>query len=80
MNRILNNAGFRTHLTIYIAVNAGLALLNLVSAPAHVWFQWPLIGWGIGLLGHAFLVSRAPETPTRVDETAKPASGGPKIV
>ena len=74
MNRILNDAGFRTHLIIYAAVNGGLALINLVSAPTHVWFQWPLIGWGIGLLGHAFLISRAPETPARSSEPPKPAS------
>lgn len=86
MNRILNDAGFRTHLIIYAAVNGGLALINLVSAPTHVWFQWPLIGWGIGLLGHAFLISRAPETQSRTNapvnptDTATLSSSGPKSV
>jgi asparagine N-glycosylation enzyme membrane subunit Stt3 len=48
--------GFYIHLTIYILVNAGLLLLNLLSSPGTLWFYWPLLGWGIGLAAHTAAV------------------------
>ncbi|MFZ6051088.1 2TM domain-containing protein [Halocola ammonii] len=50
--RVEEEKGFYGHLLAYIAVNIGLFLLNLVTAPGHWWFYWPLLGWGIGLLIH----------------------------
>ena len=41
-------AAFRRHLWSYIIVNCGLFLINVVT-PGPWWFQWPLLGWGIGL-------------------------------
>ena len=40
--------GFHRHLWSFIIVNAGLFLINLLT-PSPWWFQWPLLGWGIGL-------------------------------
>lgn len=48
--------GFFIHLSVFVAVNGGLALLNLLLVPQRVWFPWPLFGWGIGLLFHALAV------------------------
>lgn len=48
--------GFRAHLMAYAIVNAGLALINLVTTPGDWWVQWPLLGWGIGLLAHGVVV------------------------
>ncbi|MBA7709967.1 hypothetical protein ES703_118894 [subsurface metagenome] len=48
--------GFYVHLLVYITVNAGLFLINLVSSPGDWWFYWPLLGWGIGLLAHGVAV------------------------
>ena len=48
--------GFYIHLSVYILVNAGLLLINLLSSPAALWFYWPLLGWGIGLAAHALAV------------------------
>ena len=48
--------GFRTHLTVYVIVNLGLAALNLVTSPHHLWFLWAASGWGIGLLAHGVSV------------------------
>jgi hypothetical protein len=50
--------GFQIHLTVYLAVIAGLFLINAMSG-GHWWVQWPLIGWGVGILGHAYLVYRS---------------------
>jgi hypothetical protein len=45
--------GLRIHATVYAAVNVLLITINLSTAPGHLWFQLPLLGWGIGLLAHA---------------------------
>lgn len=44
--------GFYAHLTVYLAVNAGLLVINLFSSPARLWVVWPLAGWGIAILVH----------------------------
>ena len=43
---------FLVHLGVFIVVNTLLALINLATSPQHLWFQWPLFGWGIGLFFH----------------------------
>jgi hypothetical protein len=47
---------FWIHLAAFLVVNAGLATLNLMKQPDKYWFHWVLLGWGAGLLLHAFLV------------------------
>jgi len=48
--------GFYTHLMVYLLVNAGLLVTNLVTSPGRWWFGWATIGWGIGLLAHGLSV------------------------
>jgi hypothetical protein len=50
--------GFYVHLMTYILVNAGLFLINAGTRTRYGgwWFYWPLFGWGIGLVSHAFNV------------------------
>ena len=48
--------GFRAHVMAYVIVNAGLFLINMVTTPDHLWFYWPMIGWGLGLAAHAAAV------------------------
>jgi hypothetical protein len=49
---------FYGNLISYVAVNLGLLTLNLVTSPQYLWFFWPLLGWGIGVLIHAMVVFR----------------------
>jgi hypothetical protein len=44
---------FYMHLFAYIGVNILLVIINLLTSPQYIWFKWPLVGWGIGLLIHA---------------------------
>ncbi len=44
--------GFLIHLVVYCLVNAGLITLNLVVVPEVIWFFWPVLGWGIGIVIH----------------------------
>jgi two-component system, LytTR family, sensor kinase len=29
-----------------------LIAVNLLTTPDKLWFYWPLIGWGIGIIAH----------------------------
>ena len=48
--------GFYIHLGVYLLVNACLFLLNMITSPDDLWFYWVLLGWGIGVVAHAFSV------------------------
>lgn len=50
--RVRRLRGFYTHLSVYLAVNAGLLVINLISSPGRLWVVWPLAGWGIAILIH----------------------------
>jgi len=54
--RVEKKIGFMIHVGIYVIVNAGLITLNLTRSPDKIWFIWPLVGWGAGILLHAFKV------------------------
>lgn len=43
---------FKVHLVVYVFVNAVMASINLMYSPEVLWFVYPLIGWGIGLIAH----------------------------
>ena len=44
--------GFYGNLISYILVNLFLLFINLKYSPEHLWFFWPMIGWGIGVVFH----------------------------
>lgn len=54
--RVEEIKSFYSHLFIYIIVNLALFIINMLTSPHSLWFYWPLFGWGIGLLIHAFSV------------------------
>ena len=43
---------FYIHALVYLLVNAGLAVVNLVTSPSYLWFLWAVFGWGVGLAVH----------------------------
>ena len=47
--------GFYIHAAVFTLVMTGLLIVNL-AAGAPWWVQWPLLGWGIGVFGHAAAV------------------------
>jgi hypothetical protein len=52
MNRLKRRKrGFYSHLWSYLIVNVALVLINHFS-PGPWWFQWSVLGWGIGLAFH----------------------------
>ncbi|MDD3003916.1 2TM domain-containing protein [Flavobacterium sp.] len=54
--RVEDLKGFYGNLSSYIIVNFCLMILNLVTSPSHLWFFYPLLGWGIGVAIHAMSV------------------------
>ena len=48
--------GFYIHLIVYGVVNLMLFSLNMLVTPDGLWFFWPLMGWGLGVVIHALSV------------------------
>jgi len=53
--------GFKIHAIVYVCVNVLLIIINVaIPVPEggkfFPWFLFPLLGWGLGLLLHYFLV------------------------
>lgn len=44
--------GWYIHATVFVLVNAGLALLS--GWQGRSWAIFPALGWGVGLLAHGF--------------------------
>ena len=57
---LFGNLGFTIHLIVYGLVNLLLITINLTGSSDGLWFHWPLLGWGIGLLAHGIRVWRTP--------------------
>jgi hypothetical protein len=52
MNRLFSSLGFKIHFVTYALVNLLLLAVNLLTTPNQLWFYWPLLGWGIGIVAH----------------------------
>ncbi|WP_454766083.1 sensor histidine kinase [Cupriavidus campinensis] len=48
--------GFYMHAMLYVAVNAILIAVNLLTAPPRPWAGAPMAGWGMALAAHGILV------------------------
>lgn len=47
---------FRTHVAVYVIVNAMLVVIWLMSGQGYFWPVWPILGWGVGLVLHGWNV------------------------
>ncbi len=57
--RVARLKGFYVHLIVYVGVNTLLFAINAVNGGPW-WFQYPLLGWGIGIAAHAIGVFGGP--------------------
>jgi len=53
--------GFYIHLAVFIAVMTLLFFIDLLG-DRDWWVQWPLLGWGVGIVAHWWAVFG--KTPT----------------
>lgn len=49
--RVAIKKDFLTHLGVFVVVNGGLFILNVITT-SYLWSLFPLVGWGIGLGCH----------------------------
>ena len=54
--RVEEIKGFYANLVSYIVVNCFLIVINLFTSPQYLWFFWPLLWWGIGVIFHGLKV------------------------
>jgi len=54
--RVKEIKGFYVSLFIYVVVNVFLLLINLITSPGSLWFYWPAIFWGFGIILQALRV------------------------
>ena len=54
--RVKELKSFYSNLISYVIVTIFLIILNLITSPKQLWFYWPLMGWGIGVIGHGLSV------------------------
>ncbi len=47
--------GFYIHFVVFVVVMVLLLVINWTVSPFW-WAQWPLLGWGLGVLLHAWAV------------------------
>ena len=60
--RVKNKKGFYTHLAIYVIVGLFFYTLNMVTWSGTLWFFFPLLPWGVGILIHYLLEFGIPFT------------------
>ena len=65
--------GLYSHFISYVVVMSGVAAINLILMPRVIWFIYPLLGWGVGIISHAASVLNVlpwfgPEWERRQDE------------
>jgi hypothetical protein len=51
--RVREKIGFYFHFAAFVIVSAALFFIWYLTTPdGYPWFQWPILGWGIGILFH----------------------------
>ena len=56
IKRLTAKREFRVHLGIYVLVNTMLIVIWAATGAGFFWPIWPIAGWAIGLVAHAFAV------------------------
>ena len=54
IKRLKAKSEFKAHLLAYVLVNTFLVVIWAVSGASFFWPIFPLLGWGIGIMFHAW--------------------------
>ena len=60
LDRLKRKRDFRNHLLVFVLVNASLWVIWAVTGAGFPWPVFPLVGWGLGVVFHAFDTYRKP--------------------
>ena len=78
LDRLKKKRDFRTHIVIYVAVNAFLVAIWAVTGAGFFWPVFPILGWGIGVVANAWDVyCRKPITEDEIRREADRLRGSP---
>jgi uncharacterized ion transporter superfamily protein YfcC len=55
VERITKRREFASHLVSYLVVNTMLVVIWAISGAGYFWPVWPILGWGAGLVIHAWI-------------------------
>jgi len=64
--RLRKKSEFREHLLAYVLCNAFLLMIWALTGTGFFWPAFLLLGWGIGLVFHAWDVYRQPFSEERI--------------
>ncbi|MBK5265994.1 MAG: 2TM domain-containing protein [Acidimicrobiia bacterium] len=56
VKRVKAKRDFKSHVAVYILINALLVTIWATTGAGYFWPVWPLAGWGIGLALNAWTV------------------------
>jgi protein-S-isoprenylcysteine O-methyltransferase Ste14 len=62
IKRLKARRGFTAHAAVYVMVNILLVVVWAISGMHNFWPIWVIVGWGIGLVMHAWAVYFQPIT------------------
>jgi 2TM domain len=72
VSRLRKKRDFRTHIVIYVIVNAMLVGIWAVTGAGFFWPIFPILGWGIGVAANAWDVyGRRPITEEEIRREAE---------
>ena len=54
--RVKEIKSFYGNLISYCIIIPFLAIINLITSPKDIWFYFPMLGWGIGVIAHGMSV------------------------
>jgi phosphate/sulfate permease len=53
--RVDDKKSFFSHLAVFFVFNIAFVIIWAVTSPGgYAWFIWPLCGWGVAIILHAF--------------------------
>jgi hypothetical protein len=58
--KVKKKKDFYGHLSSFLVMSIFFFVLNMLTSPWVMWFYWPILGWGIGVLFHYFDVFGVP--------------------
>ena len=60
--RVQARYGLIIHAAMYVAVNSAIFAIWWFTGHGYPWFVWPMLGWGIGIVGHAMALLVGPDS------------------
>jgi hypothetical protein len=66
VKRLKDKRDFKAHVLAYVTVNLLLVAIWAATSAGFFWPVFPLFGWGIGLVFHAWDVYSRPATPEQI--------------